>query len=128
AIVPEPVATVRPPPSVAVTAAGEDEEPGDRVPTRTYSAEERELVELTMPPPAEIAAAIVEPVRPAPTAEGGFAKTPLVHLLVYILDQRLTGTVTFFPPDGLSHDVYFEEGVASKIRTGAMIWPLDRVL
>ena len=77
-----------------------------------------------MPPPDELMGAIVEASRPAPMAEGSFTRTPLVHLLVYILDQRLTGTATFYPPDGLSHDVYFEEGVASKIRTGAMIWPM----
>jgi curved DNA-binding protein CbpA len=126
AIVPASSPTVRPPPSGP--RSGEYDEPGDRVATGRYSAEDHELVELTMPPPDELAAAIIEPVRPAPTAEGSFTKTPLVHLLVYILDQRLTGTATFFPPDGLSHDVYFEQGVASKIRTGAMIWPLDRVL
>ncbi|MFO0589673.1 MAG: DnaJ domain-containing protein [Polyangiaceae bacterium] len=97
--------------------------------TRAYSAKDAaDLVAQTMPPPPEVLAQVEEKPRPAPMAEGTFARTPLVHLLVYILDQRLTGTATFFPPDDLSHDVYFEEGVPSKIRTGAMLWPLDRVL
>ena len=30
--------------------------------------------------------------RPAPTASGTLAKTPLVHLLLYALDKKLTGT------------------------------------
>jgi curved DNA-binding protein CbpA len=104
------------------------DEPDDGARTRAYSPGDINLVAHTMPAPVELTAAIVEPVRPTPTAEGTFAKTPLVHLLVYMLDQRLTGTATFFPPDGLSHDIYFEQGVAAKIRMGAMVWPLDRVL
>ncbi|MEZ4297536.1 MAG: hypothetical protein R3B70_21425 [Polyangiaceae bacterium] len=96
--------------------------------TRQYTREESDLVAATAPPPMELSAAIVEAPRPEPTAQGTFAKTPLVHLLVYILDQALTGTATFFPAEGMSHDVYFDEGIATKIRTGSMIWPLDRVL
>ncbi len=116
------------PPAELEEDTGEEDEDEDGR-TRAYTQEDSDdLIAQTVPPPEEIASAIVEQTRPAPMAEGTFARTPLVHLLVYILDQRLTGTATFYPPDGLSHDVYFEEGVAAKIRTGAMIWPLDRVL
>lgn len=116
--------TVRPPaPPPAQPREGDSEEGH----TRAYSPQQHVLIAATAPPP-ELSAAIVEPARPAPTAQGTFAKTPLVHLLVYILDQRLTGTATFFPAEGMSHDVYFEDGVAAKVRTGSMIWPLDRVL
>lgn len=112
----------------AADPASADEPEADDGRTRAYSAQHQVLIAATVNPPPELSAAIVEPTRPAPTAEGSFAKTPLVHLLVYILDQRLTGTATFFPSDGMSHDVYFEDGVAAKIRTGSVIWPLDRVL
>lgn len=117
-----------PAPSAAAPGDGAPEEDADDGRTRAYSTEEHGLVARTVPPPADVLAQIEEPARPAPAAEGTFAKTPFVHLLVYVLDQRLTGTVTFYPPEELSHDVYFEQGVPAKIRTGAMIWPLDRVL
>ncbi len=120
--------TVRPGRPTAPGPADEQEAEPDDGRTRAYSAQQHVLIAATVAPPPELSAAIVEPTRPAPTAEGSFTKTPLVHLLVYILDQRLTGTATFFPSDGMSHDVYFEDGVAAKIRTGSMIWPLDRVL
>lgn len=64
----------------------------------------------------------------APTAEGTLAKTPLVHLLVYMLDRRLTGSTLFMTPDGTSHALYFHEGVPSKVRTGTLIAPLDEIL
>ncbi|NUO50933.1 MAG: DnaJ domain-containing protein [Polyangiaceae bacterium] len=79
------------------------------------------------PPPAEASAPAAEE-PPAPTAEGNLTKTPLVHLLVYMLDQRLTGTALFQTPDGVNHGIYFEKGVPSKVRTGGMVAPLDRVL
>ncbi len=62
------------------------------------------------------------------TAEGNLTKTPLVHLLVYMLDQRLTGTTLFQTPEGVNHGVFFDKGVPSKVRTGSMVYPLDRVL
>jgi curved DNA-binding protein CbpA len=63
-----------------------------------------------------------------PTAEGTLAKTPFVHLLIYMLDQRLTGTTVFHAPSGVTHSVFFHEGAPAKARTGAMVAPLDRVL
>jgi tetratricopeptide (TPR) repeat protein len=63
-----------------------------------------------------------------PTAEGTLTRTPLVHLLIYMLDQQLTGTTVFRTPEGQSHMVYFERGVPCKVRTGGMVAPLDRVL
>ena len=67
-------------------------------------------------------------VPATPTAEGTLAKTPLVHLLVYMLDRRLTGSTLFLTPDGISHGIYFYDGVPSKVRTGTQIAPLDQIL
>jgi hypothetical protein len=78
------------------------------------------------PPPEPQPAPEAPP--PTPTAEGTLVKTPLVHLLVYMLDQRLTGTALFQTPDNQNHGLYFEKGVPCKIRTGGMVAPLDRVL
>jgi len=63
-----------------------------------------------------------------PTAEGGLQRTPLVHLLVYMLDRRLTGTTCFVDPDRFVHGIYFVDGVPSKVWTGTMVAPLDRVI
>ncbi|AKT37757.1 DnaJ domain-containing protein [Chondromyces crocatus] len=66
--------------------------------------------------------------KEAPTAEGGLGRTPLVHLLVYMLDRRLTGTTCFVDPDEFVHGVYFVDGMPSKVWTGTMVAPLDRVI
>ena len=63
-----------------------------------------------------------------PTAEGNLTRTPLVHLLVYLLDQGLTGSAVFQTPEGVKHCVYFQNGIPAKIHTGSVIAPLDRVI
>jgi curved DNA-binding protein CbpA len=68
------------------------------------------------------------PPTAPPTAEGTLAKTPFVHLLVYMLDQRLTGTTVFHASGGLTHAIFFYDGAPAKVRTGTMVAPLDRVL
>ena len=83
------------------------------------------------PAPARRAAPTIRPPAdppPKPTAEGSLTRTPLVHLLVYMLDQRLTGTTVFHSPEGVIHGVHFLEGAPAKVRTGTMVAPLDRVL
>src|SRR5205823_2247077 len=66
--------------------------------------------------------------RREPTAEGDLGRTPFAHLLIYMLDKRLTGTTVFETPEGFIHSAYFHEGAPAKIRTGTMVAPLDRVL
>lgn len=56
-------------------------------------------------------------VHPA-TAEGDLARTPIGHLLVYALDRRLTGALSFCTPEGVEHVVQLDRGVAVKIRPG----------
>ncbi len=63
-----------------------------------------------------------------PTASGKLSKTPLVHLLVYAIDRKLTGTTGIVEPNGDVHLIYFDNGVASKVRTAGTIHPLDEVL
>ena len=63
-----------------------------------------------------------------PTAQGTLKNTPLVHLLVYALDQQLSGSTLLVAPDGGMHVIYFQDGVPSKVRTSGMVSPLDRVL
>jgi curved DNA-binding protein CbpA len=49
-------------------------------------------------------------------------------LLIYMLDQGLSGTMVFHPAPDLTHALYFEDGVPAKACMGAMVAPLDRVL
>jgi tetratricopeptide (TPR) repeat protein/HD-GYP domain-containing protein (c-di-GMP phosphodiesterase class II) len=50
-----------------------------------------------------------------PTAHGSLETTPLAHVLVYMLDHALTGSVLFNAPGG-DHLVYFLNGVPAKAR------------
>ena len=63
-----------------------------------------------------------------PTAQGGLKKTPLIHLLVYLLDQRLSGTVVFAAAGDALCAFQCEAGVPSKVRAPPGIAPLDEVL
>src|SRR5262245_4330786 len=66
-----------------------------------------------------------------PTTQGSFDRTPFVHLLVYMLDRQVSGTLVLAeadsPPEE-EHAIYFHDGVASKFRTRKPIAHLGRVL
>ncbi len=53
-----------------------------------------------------------------PTARGTLTSTPIVHVLVYMLDHRQSGTVVLREVDGRHHVIYFEEGRACVVRNG----------
>jgi hypothetical protein len=53
-----------------------------------------------------------------PTAEGDLDRTPWSHVLVYAVDQRLTGALFLTEPDGVVHVVRFARGVPVKVRPG----------
>ncbi|WP_437757274.1 DnaJ domain-containing protein [Sorangium sp. So ce1389] len=93
-------------------------------PPRREPSPESELPPSAMAGPIAVLSLPGDP----PTAEGTLARTPLVHLLVYMLDRRLTGTTCFVDPDGVRHGVFFSDGVPAKIWTGTIIAPLDRVI
>jgi tetratricopeptide (TPR) repeat protein len=52
-----------------------------------------------------------------PTAKGTLTATPLVHVLVYMFDHALSGTVVFRDPEGGESVVYFLEGAPAKVKT-----------
>ncbi len=58
------------------------------------------------------------PRMPEPTARGDLASTPLAHVLVYMLDHQLTGSVVFTEQNGTEHTVYFMRGVPGKAKLG----------
>jgi curved DNA-binding protein CbpA len=67
----------------------------------------------------------------APTAEGSLAKTPFVHLLVYVADRMLSGSMVLAETSrapGEENTIYFFQGSASKIRIAEPVAHLGRVL
>jgi tetratricopeptide (TPR) repeat protein len=69
-----------------------------------------------------------KPIRPAPTANGELSKTPLVHLLVYALDKRLTGSIELLTTDKRTAAIVFANGEPTKVRTSEPIAYLGRVM
>ena len=57
-------------------------------------------------------------VGEAATAEGDLERTPFAHLLVYVLDKKLTGALILAPPEGPEHVVRLVRGVPVKVRPG----------
>ncbi len=66
--------------------------------------------------------------RPAPTAKGDLNTTPLPHVLAYMLDRELTGTVEISEADGASHLVAFSRGAPIRAVTGRLLAPLGAYL
>ena len=54
--------------------------------------------------------------NPSPALTGTLESTPLVNLLVYALDHRLTGTLVLEQADGLKHAVFLDDGAPAKAR------------
>jgi tetratricopeptide (TPR) repeat protein len=66
--------------------------------------------------------------RPAPSASGTFAKTPLVHLLIYALERKLQGTIEVASPDARKAQMVFQGGQPAKVRADDASLYIGRVL
>ena len=64
----------------------------------------------------------------APTSNGGFARTPFAHLLVYALDKALDGTFDFTAPDGATAVLTVTRGRPVKIQVSATPLYLGQIL
>ncbi len=62
-----------------------------------------------------------------PTARGNLAATPLPHVLVYMLDHSLTGSVVFEGAEG-EDAIYFVGGVPTKVRLQDQVALLGQIL
>ncbi len=62
-----------------------------------------------------------------PTARGNLAATPLPHVLVYMLDHSLTGSVIFEGETG-EDAIYFVGGVPTKVRLQDQVALLGQIL
>lgn len=73
-------------------------------------------------------AAAGEGGRPPATAVGNVQATPVVHILVYVLEHRLAGSVEFRDPAGECHVIHFARGAPIKVKTGNRVAPLAKEL
>jgi hypothetical protein len=95
-------------PSMVAQAMGRVMEQGSRAP-----AERPRSVAVFEDPMIEVVAQIEEL---EPSARGTLTSTPIVHVLVYMLDHGQTGTVVLREVDGRHHVIYFQDGRASVVR------------
>ncbi len=65
-----------------------------------------------------VAESIRVPTDRQPTARGTLASTPILHTLVYMFDNSMSGSVLLRESDGTQHAVYFQDGAPAKARTG----------
>ncbi len=64
----------------------------------------------------------------AATAEGNLQATPFGHLLVYLLDRGLTGSIVLQEATGDKHAIWFEAGAPAKVKTARPVTYLGQVL
>ena len=78
------------------------------------------------------APAVSTKVEREPTARGNLSATPIPHVLVYMLDHGLTGSVVFEGTGAstgkMDDTLYFVNGVPAKIRLGDSVALLGEVL
>ena len=65
--------------------------------------------------------------RPEPFAEGTFTKTPFSHILIYLMERKLTGTLeTADNKDNVT--IYFREGMPAKVKSSVKGKGLGQIL
>lgn len=62
------------------------------------------------------------------TATGNLQATPFGHLLVYLLDRGLTGSLVLEEESGNKHAIWFEKGAPAKVKTAEPVTYLGQVL
>lgn len=84
-------------------------------------------------PPSEQGAGGFDQVH-APSASGSFERTPFSHILLYLLDRSLSGTLIFTEPverkedSPVEHAGYFQHGIPTKLHIGRRVAPLGVLL
>ena len=62
-----------------------------------------------------------------PVAEGNFSKTPFAHILIYLLEKKLSGTLDIHH-EKANIRVYFREGMPAKVQTDVKKRELTHIL
>jgi tetratricopeptide (TPR) repeat protein len=65
--------------------------------------------------------------RPEPFAEGTFTKTPFAHILIYLMERKLTGTLEIADNKD-NATIYFREGTPAKVKSSTKGKGLGQVL
>jgi curved DNA-binding protein CbpA len=63
-----------------------------------------------------------------PTATGTLQATPFGHLLVYLLDRSLTGSLVLEEPSRSKHAIWFDSGAPAKVKTAEPVTYLGQIL
>jgi curved DNA-binding protein CbpA len=63
-----------------------------------------------------------------PTATGNLQATPFGHLLVYLLDRSLTGSLVLEEPSGNKHAIWFDAGAPAKVKTHDPVTYMGQIL
>ncbi len=66
--------------------------------------------------------------EPKPTATGTLQATPVAHLLVYMLDRRMDGTLVVETPTHERSALWFDKGAPAKAKTAEPVIHLGRLL
>lgn len=85
------------------------------------------------PEPEPTPSAVAPPSRRVPTAQGNLTSQPIPHVLLYALDQGLTGTLVLEePPVGdsepVQHQVFLLDGAPAQARLALRVSRLGEVL
>jgi hypothetical protein len=118
---PGPGASAPPPaPGDTIPPAGRTGDDGRTVMQSSPFAEDERPSSLQMPvvPPHTVPIAVAKEGELVAAGRGTLEVTPLPHVLVYMLDHSLTGTVVFREPNGVEHTIYFVRGVPANARLG----------
>lgn len=70
----------------------------------------------------------MQPVLPAPTAQGSLAKTPFPHLVVYAMERQLSGTFELQTGTESAATILCVSGFPAKVRTTAAVHHLGEVM
>ncbi|HKY35061.1 MAG TPA: DnaJ domain-containing protein [Polyangiaceae bacterium] len=87
--------------------------------------------EVSKTPGARAQAMLARPTRAMSieaSATGNLQATPLGHLLVYLLDRGLTGSLVLEEASGDKHAIWFETGAPAKVKTATPVTYLGQVL
>ena len=64
----------------------------------------------------------------AATAEGNLQATPFGHLLVYLLDRGMTGSLVLQEASGEKHAIWFDAGAPAKVKTARPVTYVGQIL
>jgi HD-GYP domain-containing protein (c-di-GMP phosphodiesterase class II) len=65
---------------------------------------------------------------PIATAKGTLGTTPLVHVLIHVLDHGISGSIELTEPNGTIYIIFVRRGAPVKVKSGKLLAPLGELL